>query len=112
MTHTIRLRDPWDASPQADGTVRFTRHFNRPTGLETGDRVWLVIEGAAPFSVSLNGHPVGQASRLPPPAADPARYEITALLQPRNKLEIELQSAPATDGPPCVGEVRLKIESP
>ena len=36
--HVIRLRDPCDASPQADGTIRFTRHFNRPTGLASGDR--------------------------------------------------------------------------
>ena len=112
MTHTIRLRDPWDASPQAEGTIRFTRHFNRPTGLEAGERVWLVIEGASvPLTVTLNGHPVGQASRLPPPV-DAARYEITPLLKPRNKVEIELQSASATDGQPCLGEVRLEIESP
>jgi hypothetical protein len=108
--HTIRLRDPWDATPQADGTVRFTRHFNRPTGLESGDCVWLVIEGAAqPLAVTLNGNLVGQASRLP--AHDSARYEITPLLQPRNKLEIDLSSAPKIDALPALGEVRLEIES-
>jgi hypothetical protein len=104
VTHSIRLRDPWDATPQADGTVHFTRHFNRSTGLEAGDRVWLVIEGAAqPLAVTLNGNLVGQASRLPVPAPNQARYEITALLQPRNKLE--------SDALPALGEVRLEIES-
>jgi hypothetical protein len=116
VTHTIRLRDPWDATHQADGMVRFSRHFNRPTGLDGGDRVWLVIEGAAPpLAVSLNGHHVGQASRLPAHIAATSgresHYEITPLLQPRNKLEIDLPASPS-DAPSALGLVRLEIESP
>ena len=103
--HVIRLRGPWKSQPPADGRgqVQFTRHFNRPTGLDGGERVWLVIESLPGLvSVRLNGVVVGTS----PPC--PARLEITELLQPRSELVIEVASELAGDAP---AGVRLEIES-
>jgi len=39
----------WSGSFGADffGRVRYRRTFQKPTGLETGERVWLVVEAPA-----------------------------------------------------------------
>jgi hypothetical protein len=97
------------------GLVRFTRRFAQPTGLDGNTRVWLVVENVDwQAAVSLNGHPVGHTQHagtsptpcllvplspsLPlspsPPLSlcspCPARFDITALLQPRNELTIDV----------------------
>jgi glycosyl hydrolase family 2 len=111
MMHVIRLRAPWDAEwlQEASGAVRCTRHFNRPTGIEGGDRVWLVIEGLnCSAAVSLNDIPVGRASRLPI-GEPPARFDITPHLQPRNRIAIDLADPTGDDPLASLGEVRLEI---
>jgi len=110
--HTIRLRGPWEIERREDavGTFRCVRHFNKPTGLEGGERVWLAIERCSgPASVSLNGGGVGQAFRLSPGDA-PVRFDITRLLQPRNKLVIEVVCPAQCDAADCLGAVCLEIE--
>ena len=111
MMHVIRLRAPWNVESlkEASGAVRCTRHFNRPTGIEGGDRVWLVIEGlACSATVLLNDTPIGQASRLS--CGDPpARFPITPLLQARNRIVIDLDEIAGDDPLDCLGEVRLEI---
>src|SRR5262245_11213154 len=89
LPHDSRPRAPWERHPLPErGLVRCTRHFNKPTGLDHGERVWLVVEGlSCPATVCVNGVPVGHASHG---AGDPVRYDITPLLAARNKLEIEL----------------------
>lgn len=82
--HAIRLRSPWE--PHAAG---FRRHFNRPTGLASGERVWLVIDDAGATRVALNG---AELAAVPLPC--PARFEITALLRPRNELLIAIAAEP------------------
>ena len=108
--HTIRLRGPWEIEQPEDplGTARCVRHFNKPTGLESGERVWLVIEAlASTATISLNGAIVGQASRM-----SPARFDITPQLIARNRIEIELASPTGADPRVSLGEVRLEIEPP
>lgn len=99
MPHVIRLRDPWETLPTTDGTLRQRRAFQKPTGLAPGDVVRLVIDGAAGLrTVAVNEQP-----QTVPPAAGIASFDITALLQPRNFIELTL----AGDG--SRGEVRLEI---
>ncbi|MCI0361021.1 MAG: hypothetical protein L0211_21280 [Planctomycetaceae bacterium] len=109
--HVIRLRAPWEilALAQPPGLVRCTRHFNQPTGLGGGERVWLVVDGAVcPEKVALNGEFVGSASGLSPSGT--ARLDITPLLAPRNKIEIELAAVEGVDPLDALGDVRLEIE--
>src|SRR5262245_41803587 len=97
--HVIRLRAPWELERLAESPdqVRCTRHFNKPTGLGIGARVWLVIDGpTCPAAVAVNGNLVGQASRLSPSDSS-LRFEITPLLAARNKIEIELPSTDDSD---------------
>jgi hypothetical protein len=111
--HTIRLRGPWQNEPLegAEGTVRCTRHFNKPTGLDGGERVWLVIDGiASAATISLNGAAVGQVSHVSPGDA-PTRFDITPLLLARSKIEIDLQLLQGSEPLACLGEVRLEIAS-
>ena len=112
--HSIRLRGPWECKPlerdgpgplpspcrvtmpcdwgdslghEFRGLVRFRRWFNRPTGLEAHERVWIVVESVdATASVTLNGHPLGEI----PLGATYCEFDITALLQPRNELLVEV----------------------
>src|SRR5262245_10571115 len=98
--HTIRLRGPWDQEPLQDGQIRWTRCFHRPTGLDPGSRVWLVIEDTAPAELSLNGRPL----RVLENTSVPERVDITALLQDSNKLALTIPSAGA------VGSIRLEME--
>ena len=138
MSHAIRLRGPWTCQPldwadasaaplPAGGTlempgdwgrllgddfrgrVRFTRQFNLPTGLDAGQRVWLVIDSVhAEADVVLNGSSVGQVCNVPNPPA--GRFDITSLLQSRNELVVEV-SCPATSPEPGrLGLVKLEIE--
>jgi len=124
------------------GLARFTRRFAQPTGLDAATRVWLVIENVDwQAAVALNGQPLGHVqlaqtppaclslapslrSSLSPPIACPARFDITALLQPRNELTIDiLLPGVAAGAPPLVrpgredltggliGLVRLEIEA-
>jgi hypothetical protein len=103
------------------GRVRFTRHFNRPTGLETRERVWLIVEGAdARCDVQLNGRALGEVRGY----ALTAGYDITTMIESRNELaiDVELPPAGARGAPPrsgreqkpggLIGEVRLEIRGP
>ena len=99
------------------GRVCFTRRFGLPTGLEPEQRIDLVIDGVDAFgNVSLNGEPLGNV------ANEPARFDITRHLKPRNELEvlIELPRLIAESAPlprpgrehlpgGLIGEVRLEI---
>lgn len=100
------------------GCVRYRRNFQKPTGLESGERVWLVVEPPRSHGVVELNH-----ERLGEVRCRAARFDITDRLLSSNRLEI-LVSHPALDGritssddgntPPggLVGEVRLEIEEP
>lgn len=108
--HTIRLRDPWDVEPAAGGLRRHRRFFNKPTGLEAGERVRIVVDGAVDLvELTLNGSPPPHAGEQA--AGDDAAsraYDVTALLNLRNELIIVTgDSASASRG-----EVRLEILLP
>ncbi|TWU00290.1 hypothetical protein Pla108_12390 [Botrimarina colliarenosi] len=85
--HIIRLRAAWEV--EGDLAIR---RFNRPTGLEGGDRVWLAWDGAVERA-ELNG--VG----LPPRNN---RHDVTELLKAHNELSLVAESTT----PPTV---RLEI---
>jgi hypothetical protein len=132
MPHVIRLRGPWECVPQgmgSPGAIRFTRRFNRPTGLDADSRVWLAIDDALGHAVvSLNGQSLGEvqpatAETRAAAVCRPARFDITAAMLPRNVLAIavtdprmgpdgQLPSGPGQAGHPSglIGPVRLEIE--
>jgi beta-galactosidase/beta-glucuronidase len=109
------------AAPGADfrGRVSYRRRFGRPTGLDAADRVELVIDCVGAFGcVALNGQELGEIAA----GGSPWRCDITARLQPRNELAIEVELPQlAADGPSLVrpgrdglpggliGEVRLEM---
>ena len=96
------------------GLVRYQRTFQKPTGLESGKRVWLVVEEPrARGRVDLNRKHLGEAG---------GRYDITEFLEEHNQLEIAVEhpavdvgGAARDDGDTSlsgglIGEVRLEIE--
>jgi hypothetical protein len=112
----MKMPADWSGLLGADflGRVRYRRTFQKPTGLESGERVWLVVEGPRSRAVvELNRKRLGDAGE---------RFDVTGLLENYNRLEI-LVEHPAVDasGAPVddnatgetgglVGEVRLEIE--
>jgi len=123
--HIVRLRGPWqliasdfssvreieitvpgDWSALGEdfrGPARFIRQFGLPTNLTT-ERLWLAIEHVHEQAmIELNGQQLGNQTT----ADGPKKFEITALLQLRNVLSIDVAAA---SGPGSLGEVRLEIE--
>jgi len=115
LAHSIRLRDPWQRAALADGGVRWSRRFHRPTGLEADDQLLLVLSGLpAGTVVRVNGHrfdagggrgplatgTVGDLENSPvakgprPLAAVAAQFDLTAILGEANEIEIEVPADP------------------
>lgn len=91
--HRIRLGPPWEVTPLGNGRFRHTRKFGRPRTLDEDERLFLVCDDLpAPPKVFVNG----VEQKFP-------AYDITALLQPRNEVVIELKSDVPLSG------VRLEV---
>jgi hypothetical protein len=88
----VRLPSDWQSLfGDRGGRARFSRRFNRPTGLEPGDRIDLVLEGwGGSAEIVLNGEPLGTFD-----ATDgETRIGITELLAAHNRVSILLDFAP------------------
>jgi hypothetical protein len=111
----------WSATCGADflGRVVYRRVFHRPTGLDNGERVFLVVEPArSEACITLKEKLVGFVHA----GEETKRFEITGRIEDDNKLEIivdhpALDCMRSTVGDPrllppggLVGEVRLEIE--
>ena len=85
--HSIRLREPWQCEPCAEGVV-WSRSFNWPAGLTPREKVWIVVEPLpADARVSINGQPLSN------------ELEITKVIGLTNRVEIELPQGRAGDLP-------------
>lgn len=123
--HTIRLKRPWlrerqvdgqessaqrvdapDDSPLLDGVgvTTYRRKFNRPTGLDQGDEVFLSIESwtGGSMEVRLNGEEL-------PAVGSAINVGVMSLLQPHNELVVRITDAGETQGR-ITGEVALRIQ--
>lgn len=121
----------WAETCGADflGRVRYLRTFQKPTGLDSGERVFLVVEpprSQGRISLSrtsaVNAWAKGQFLGQVGCGDAPGRFEITDLMDEHNRLEI-IVDHPALDASGranddggtrlpggLVGEVRLEIE--
>jgi hypothetical protein len=121
LSSRLTMPADWSSACGAEfcGRVRCHRVFQSPTGLDAGQRVWLVVEPPRSRGVvKLNGEALGDVSWGGPNF----RFDITDLLDDHNRLEIVVEH-PALDGDwaanddsginrpgGLVGEVRLEIE--
>lgn len=116
--HIIRLREPWELSESAAGTIHI-RRFHKPTNLEPSEQVYLVIaESQGVLAMRLNSELLEMGAgffsnnEAPPSTTtaemkpDPFRCDVAARLLPRNELILEL--APGGQR----GEVCLQILNP
>ena len=121
--HRIRLRGPWDVVPLdgsgpchmtmpgrlADaglvgfaGQVRLIRRFGFPGRIDDFERVHLICDGFdGVANVSVNGRTLGE--RLEGRFA----FEVTALLESRNQLEVLLEAA--NDQAGLWGETAMEV---
>ncbi len=82
--HVIRLRHPWNKEDAEDGTTRWQRKFNRPTGLSERERVWLVLSFSQPTeAVTVNGRPL---------EAPGLEWDVTEKLDDYNEIVIVTSS--------------------
>ena len=69
------------------GTVRFTRKFNRPSGLEQQTRVWLEVpEYQGMLSIELNGRVLA----ILPEEELPVQLDVTNTMRLHNRLVLEV----------------------
>ena len=117
----VTMPADWSAVCGADflGRVRYRHSFNKPSGLDSGERVFLVVEPPRSSAcITWKGNLLGFID----PGELAKRFEITPLLEDHNQFEIlvdhpDLDYMRSTVGdsaqlPPggLVGEVRLEIE--
>lgn len=96
-----------DSGIDNDSPVTYQRSFNCPTGLQPGDSVWLLIEGAGASQATVT---LNESTCYEGPATSILRIELTPHLQSSNQVTIRLESAThsrITIG----GGVSLQIES-
>ena len=113
-TFSCRLPGDWTEPLGHDfrGIVRLERRFNRPTGLQPGQPVYLVVQRVdLQGQVTLNDHCLG-----PVGPDHPLRQEIAHLLIDPNRLSIEVElrlncqrTGRESQGGGRLGEVRLEI---
>lgn len=84
--HRIRLQAAWHAT--AGGAV-WNRSFGIPTGVGSGDRIWLEITRPAACAAALNGRTLPSVVA----GAAPWRHDVTADLRDRNDLRLEFVAA-------------------
>lgn len=102
--HRIRLRGPWQGTVEGDEPRRLTvpccltdwglanapillsRRFGYPGRIDAQERVWLTLaEVAGTASIKLNGQFLGEVHDAP------FESDVTALLGPRNQVEIQMR---------------------
>ena len=99
--HSIRLRHPWQCETAGDVTV-WSRKFNWPAELESGESVQLAVEPiSAAASITLNGEPL--VDNLA------GRFDISASVAKHNQLTIACASSPSTSTGKCPFDVRLEV---
>jgi hypothetical protein len=111
--HAIRLTAAWERSELAG----WIRYFGSPSRLGRHHRVNLVCHGpSCEPELRLNGEPLGRPDRV---EASRLVWDVTALLIPRNSLEIAAHAdigLPPETGrrplPTACGEVLLEIREP
>lgn len=130
--HCIRLRGPWECEPleripateplpeprrivmpcrwrdsslgEFAGRVRLRRRFGLPRTIDAHERLWITCAGVRDRAEFwLNGHHLGRHDR----ADEPCAFEVTTLLQARNELVAEVESASGEGG--LWGETTLLI---
>lgn len=100
MTHAIRLRSAWTATPLPDGRTRLARRFGRPTA-PAGETVWLCGDAApGDGTAAVNGEALGHLA-----AGRPFAFDVTRLLGVRNEIRLDVTAA----DPPA--DVRLEVRS-
>jgi hypothetical protein len=103
----LRLPTTWAAAfGMSVGTVRLSRRFNRPSGLENGERVWLEVAVADEAAVSLNGVWLGRV------AAGTARFDVTERLTTYGCIDLDLTRDEARVEEHPLTEACLVIEGP
>jgi Glycosyl hydrolases family 2, sugar binding domain len=102
MTMPCRWSDDGGLTDFA-GRVRCRRRFGLPRRIDDFERVWLTCDGVEESAVFwLNAHLLGQQET----ANTPFEFDVTALLQERNDLVIELTAPEGNGG---LREVALEV---
>jgi len=86
---TAKMPRTWQSLfGSVSGRVRFSRVFHRPTNLDANECVFIVFDGVGGCAtISVNGATLGSIT----PPSEKAAFDMTPLLQPTNRLVVEVE---------------------
>ena len=90
----VKIPSDWSDWLGADfcGRVEYLRSFNRPTGLEPNQSVWLVVQQVDfQADVFLNDQPLGHLRLGESPDGQPLRAKVEQHLKLSNTLRVEIE---------------------
>jgi len=116
----VKIPSDWNDWLGADfyGRVEYRRNFNRPTGLEPGQSVWIVVEQVdCHGEIFLNDQSLGSLSLVESTSGDFLRVEVGQLLERSNVLRVEIEVKADSDrgdrvglAGGLIGSVRIEIQ--
>jgi len=94
----VKMPSEWQTEFGGEGgTVRFRRHFNKPTNLDANESVFVVLTGFGGAGIAtLNDQPLGTIASSDEKSR--AEFEITRYLKPGNQLALEIEFDPGSSG--------------
>lgn len=120
LEESIQLPQDWDRWQRTnplgpDQVYELTRAFGKPTGLVTGQEVWLVLVGQLTCEVWLNGFRLTTDPMSEPDSSSARqfRFPIAAQLLARNSLRLLIDNENSVQRPAGVLQsVYLEIDEP
>lgn len=88
----VRMPSTWQSAfGNVSGRMRFRRRFQRPTNLDSNERVHIAFDGlGGRADISINGQEIGSLEDT----TDTHSFDITSLLKLSNELTVELSFSP------------------
>lgn len=107
----MQMPADWGAALGSDflGRVRYVRTFHAPPGLQFDERVWLVVEPQRSEACIVFAKETQRLVGFVSPSDGAGRFDITAELEPFNRLEIYVDHPHVDDERSTIGDADMRL---